>query len=201
MTTAFLQKSGFHKLLAALLCLGICCLSLWGCSSQEKEIENLFSHAVKVTDSTIAPAQADFGQSVGEVLKAAGLSEEDRAIDYTEEAPAYAHTLKVSGLPGTIEESFDFDGEQLVTVSYNLLFPKDETQAVAQTLHDQAAEVLPDGLLRGDNQILDGGPTCWEDEAGNVVCVLFPITSPEEKQAVLVQVWMGREANSLLQSR
>ena len=201
MTAAFLQKARFHKLLAALLCLGICCLPLCSCSSQKTEVDNLFSHAVKVTDSTIAPAQADFGQSVEEVLKAVGLSEEDRAVDYTEEAPTYAHTLKVPSLPGEVEESFDFDGDQLVMVSYTLILPKDETQSVAQTLHDQAAEVLPDELLRGEDQILNGGPTYWEDEANNVVCVLFPITSSEEEQAVLVEVWMGRETNGLLQPR
>ena len=94
----------------------------------------------------------------------------------------------ISSLSDDIQEIFSFQNDQLVSVEYAITVPESEFQTVLQTLAHQAAELLED-LLVGENQILEGKTTRWEDEQKNSLILSFPDTDTSEERVIFLGLY------------
>ena len=83
---------------------------------------------------------------------------------------------------------YSFQNDQLVSVEYAITVPESEFQTVLQTLAHQAAELLED-LLVGENQILEGKTTRWEDEQKNSLILSFPDTDTSEERVIFLGLY------------
>ena len=120
-----------------------------------------------------------------DVLQKTQLSEDDVDTTLGEAYPRIIHSISISSLSDDIQEIFSFQNDQLVSVEYAITVPESEFQTVLQTLAHQAAELLED-LLVGENQILEGKTTRWEDEQKNSQILSFPDTDTSEERVIFL---------------
>ena len=166
--------------------LGICCCFLAACSSQSSQNNsNIFLYAVDFSHSTLSPGNVKFDMSMEDVLQKTQLSEDDVDTTLGEAYPRIIHSISISSLSDDIQEIFSFQNDQLVSVEYAITVPESEFQTVLQTLAHQAAELLED-LLVGENQILEGKTTRWEDEQKNSLILSFPDTDTSEERVIFL---------------
>ena len=166
--------------------LGICCCFLAACSSQSSQNNsNIFLYAVDFSHSTLSPGNVKFDMSMENVLQKTQLSEDDVDTTLGEAYPRIIHSISISSLSDDIQEIFSFQNDQLVSVEYAITVPESEFQTVLQTLAHQAAELLED-LLVGENQILEGKTTRWEDEQKNSQILSFPDTDTSEERVIFL---------------
>ena len=175
--------------------LGICCCFscfLAACSSQSSQDENnLISYAVDVNDSILSPGKVNFDMSMEEVLQTTQLSEDDVDTSLGEEYPRIIHSISISGLSDDIQEIFSFQEGKLVSVEYAIIVLESEFQKTLQTLDRQAAE-LPADLLLGENQILEGKTTRWEDAQKNNLILSFPEADTSKERVIFLGVYMAK---------
>ena len=169
--------------------LGICCCFLAACSSQSSQNNsNIFLYAVDFSHSTLSPGNVKFDMSMEDVLQKTQLSEDDVDTTLGEAYPRIIHSISISSLSDDIQEIFSFQNDQLVSVEYAITVPESEFQTVLQTLAHQAAELLED-LLVGENQILEGKTTRWEDEQKNSLILSFPDTDTSEERVIFLGLY------------
>ena len=169
--------------------LGICCCFLAACSSQSSQNNsNIFLYAVDFSHSTLSPGNVKFDMSMEDVLQKTQLSEDDVDTTLGEAYPRIIHSISISSLSDDIQENFSFQNHQLVSVEYAITVPESEFQTVLQTLAHQAAELLED-LLVGENQILEGKTTRWEDEQKNSLILSFPDTDTSEERVIFLGLY------------
>ena len=160
--------------------LGICCCFLAACSSQSSQNNsNIFLYAVDFSHSTLSPGNVKFDMSMENVLQKTQLSEDDVDTTLGEAYPRIIHSISISSLSDDIQEIFSFQNDQLVSVEYAITVPESEFQTV---------ELLED-LLVGENQILEGKTTRWEDEQKNSLILSFPDTDTSEERVIFLGLY------------
>lgn len=171
-----------------------CCLScfLIACSSQSSQNEsNIFLYAVDFSNSILSPRNVKFGMSMEEVLQTTQFPEDDVDTSLGEEYPRIIHSISISGLSDDIQEIFSFQEDKLVSAEYAIRVSESEFQTTLQTLAHQAIE-LPEDLLVGENQILEGKTTRWEDEQKNNLILSFPETDTSEERVIFLGMYMAK---------
>ena len=66
-----------------------------------------------------------------------------------------------------------------------------EFEKAIQTLNTQAA-ALPADWLMGENHILEGKTTSWEDTQKNTVTLSFPETNTSGERVILLGLYMAK---------
>lgn len=185
----------FSSIITRRLLLGICCclsIFLFACSSQSsKNDSNLFQYAVKSSDSTLSPKNVTFGMTMEEVQKAAKTSESNIDTTLGEDQPRIIKSISISGLSDDIQEIYSFQDDKLVSVEYTIKVSESEFEKALQTLNTQAA-ALPADWLMGENHILDGKTTSWEDTQKNTVTLSFPETNTSGERVILLGLYMAK---------
>ncbi len=185
----------FSSIITRRLLLGICCclsIFLFACSSQSpKNDSNIFQYAVKSSDSTLSPKNVTFNMAMEEVQKASKTSESNIDTTLGEDQPRIIKSISISGLSDDIQEIYSFQDDKLVSVEYMIKVSESEFEKAIQTLNTQAA-ALPADWLMGENHILEGKTTSWEDTQKNTVTLSFPETNTSGERVILLGLYMAK---------
>ena len=126
-----------------------------------------------------------------EVQKAAKTSESNIDTTLGEDQPRIIKSISISGLSDDIQEIYSFQNDKLVSVEYMIKVSESEFEKALQTLNTQAA-ALPADWLMGENHILDGKTTSWEDTQKNTVTLSFPETNTSGERVILLGLYMAK---------
>lgn len=159
------------KLFSLLLAVALL-LSLAACTKQKEY--NIFTEFATVTEDSILPRHAEYGQSLTAVMQAKNQTEKDvtgtkdRYIitEYTAEHIPYKITERLS----FVSDSHEENKNQLYRVEYVIEVKEAHEEAFA-AFYEQAKAALPapDAHLNSLEDMKSGGSVVWTDKEGNTL--------------------------------